>query len=144
LPKLIITALRKDAGLCCGSRLLEGGSVCLCWAPSKPKGPKGRCFRMTAHRRCGRPAAPSCSRSRAFLKPSETFLGSCACSKDPSRAACVYSRTFQSHPEPHLKETANGRCARTGSTSCSPSKTSSRPSRYHLWLEMRLFQKFGW
>ena len=35
------TALRKDAGLCCGSRLLEGRSVCLCWAPSKPKGPKG-------------------------------------------------------------------------------------------------------
>ena len=34
------TALRKDAGLCCGSRLLEGRSVCLCWAPSKPKGPK--------------------------------------------------------------------------------------------------------
>ena len=33
--------LRKDAGLCCGSRLLEGRSVCLCWAPSKPKGPKG-------------------------------------------------------------------------------------------------------
>ena len=35
------TALRKEAGLCCGSRLLEGRSVCLCWAPSKPKGPKG-------------------------------------------------------------------------------------------------------
>ena len=28
-------------GLCCGSRPLEGRSVCLCWAPSKPKGPKG-------------------------------------------------------------------------------------------------------
>ena len=26
---------------CCGSRLLEGRSVCLCWAPSEPKGPKG-------------------------------------------------------------------------------------------------------
>ena len=35
------TALRKDAGLYCGSRLLEGRSVCLCWAKSKPKGPKG-------------------------------------------------------------------------------------------------------
>ena len=34
------TALRKDAGLCCGSPLLEGRSVCLCWAKSKPKGPK--------------------------------------------------------------------------------------------------------
>ena len=32
---------RKDAGLYCGSRLLEGRSVCLCWAKSKPKGPKG-------------------------------------------------------------------------------------------------------
>ena len=29
----------KDAGLCCGSRLLEGRSVCLCWEHSKPKGP---------------------------------------------------------------------------------------------------------
>ena len=36
-----LTAIRKDAGLCCGSRLLEGRSVCLCWAPSKPTGPKG-------------------------------------------------------------------------------------------------------
>ena len=36
------TAARKDAGLCCGSGILEGRSVCLCWAPSKPKGPKGR------------------------------------------------------------------------------------------------------
>ena len=35
------TAIRKDAGLCCGSRLREGQSVCLCWALSKPKGPKG-------------------------------------------------------------------------------------------------------
>ena len=35
-----LAALRKDAGLCCGSRLLEERSVCLCWAPSKPKGPK--------------------------------------------------------------------------------------------------------
>ena len=35
------TAIRKDAGLCCGSRLREGRSVCLCWAPSKLKGPKG-------------------------------------------------------------------------------------------------------
>ena len=34
------TAIRKDAGLCCGSRLREGRSVCLCWAPSQPKGPK--------------------------------------------------------------------------------------------------------
>ena len=34
-------AFRKDAGLYCGSRLLEGRSVCLCWAKSKPKGPKG-------------------------------------------------------------------------------------------------------
>jgi len=33
------TAIRKEAGLCCGSRLREGRSVCLCWAPSKPKGP---------------------------------------------------------------------------------------------------------
>ena len=35
------SAIRKDAGLCCGSRLREGRSVCLCWALSKPKGPKG-------------------------------------------------------------------------------------------------------
>ena len=35
------TVIRKDAGLCCGPRLLEGRSVCLCWAPSKPKRPKG-------------------------------------------------------------------------------------------------------
>ena len=42
------TALRKDAGLCCGSRLLEGRSVCLCWAPSKPKGPKGAGVRALA------------------------------------------------------------------------------------------------
>ena len=35
------TALRKDAGLYCGSRLLEGRSACLCWAKSKPKVPKG-------------------------------------------------------------------------------------------------------
>ena len=34
-------AFRKDAGLYCGSRLLEGRSVCLCWAKSKPKGPRG-------------------------------------------------------------------------------------------------------
>ena len=43
LPHLrSFTALRKDAGLCCGSRLLEGRSVCLCWEHSKPKEPKGR------------------------------------------------------------------------------------------------------
>ena len=28
------TAIRNDAGLCCGSRLREGRSVCLCWAHS--------------------------------------------------------------------------------------------------------------
>ena len=27
--------------ICCGSRLLEGRSVCLCWENSKPKGPEG-------------------------------------------------------------------------------------------------------
>ena len=38
------TAIRKDAGPCCGSRLREGRSVCLCWAPSKPKGPKRKWY----------------------------------------------------------------------------------------------------
>ena len=39
------TAIRKDAD--CGSRLLEGRSVCPCWAKSKPQGPKG----LKEHRR---------------------------------------------------------------------------------------------
>ena len=41
------TALRKDAGLYCGSRLREGRSVCLCWEHSKPKGPKGSEIKAT-------------------------------------------------------------------------------------------------
>ena len=44
------TAYRKDAGLYCGSRLLEGRSVCLCWAKSKPKGPKVRCSKFVGPR----------------------------------------------------------------------------------------------
>ena len=37
----VLEETKGTKDLRCGSRLREGRSVCLCWAPSKPKGPKG-------------------------------------------------------------------------------------------------------
>ena len=39
---------RKDAGLYCGSHPREERSVCLCWAPSKPKGLRGTFLKLRA------------------------------------------------------------------------------------------------
>ena len=66
------TALRKDGGLCCGSRLREGRSVCLCWAPSKPKGPKGYLKQVPGLSKLQGPDGPfvhSISMPRSFSCP---------------------------------------------------------------------------
>ena len=72
-----VAGLRKDAGLCCGSRLLEGRSVCLCWEHSKPKGPKGVAGRVAARRDVALASGVSMGSLFLPLSLSPRSLGAC-------------------------------------------------------------------
>ena len=82
---LQVTALPKDAGLCCGSRLREERSVCICWAPPEPKGPKEPCCIPLRYPLGGRVAQRTCTRHAAprvepiFLSAAKGWMCAATC-----------------------------------------------------------------